>query len=274
MWVEKGAAQARLTAEGEAQAAMAASTSVAKQKGARLAELAELQGISVDLATRRQASLEEAAQRRRAAAAAAEQQRASEQAQTALPADDSNSGDTTSGGSTSGSTGGSPGGSTGGDSSSDNDSGGSTESTPDPEPAPAPTPKPAPRPSPTPPPSSGGASAAISFARAQIGEPYVWAAAGPSSWDCSGLTMMAWRQGGKSLPHYSVGQYSATTPISAGSLKAGDLVFWGSSSSPSSIYHVALYAGNGRIIHAPRTGRPVTEESLYYWIPPNFYGRP
>src|SRR3546814_1517537 len=132
---------------------------------------------------------------------AAEQQRASEQAQTALPADDSNSGDTTSGGSTSGSTGGSPGGSTGGDSSSDNDSGGSTESTPDPEPAPAPTPKPAPRPSPTPPPSSGGASAAISFARAQIGEPYVWAAAGPGSWDCSGLTMMAWRQGGKSLPH-------------------------------------------------------------------------
>src|SRR3546814_8602761 len=90
MWVEKGAAQARLTAEGEAQAAMAASTSVAKQKDALLAELAELQGISVDLATRRQASLEEAAQRRRAAAAAAEQQRASEQAQTALPADDSN----------------------------------------------------------------------------------------------------------------------------------------------------------------------------------------
>src|SRR3546814_8873170 len=116
------------------------------------------------------------------------------QSQTALPSDDSNSGNTTSGGSTSGSTGGSPGGSTGGDSSSDNDSGGSTESTPDPEPAPAPTPKPAPRPSPTPPPSSGGASAAISFARAQIGEPYVWAAAGPSSWDCSGLTMMAWRQ--------------------------------------------------------------------------------
>src|SRR3546814_21059293 len=98
MWVEKGAAQARLTAEGEAQAAMAASTSVAKQKDALLAELAEQQGISVDLATRRQASLEEAAQRRRAAAAAAEQQCASEQAQTSIPADDSNSGDTTPGG--------------------------------------------------------------------------------------------------------------------------------------------------------------------------------
>ena len=102
----------------------------------------------------------------------------------------------------------------------------------------------------------------------------MWAAAGPNAWDCSGLTMGAWRAGGRYLPHYSVAQYEQSTKISAGDLRAGDLVFWGSSSSSSSIYHVALYVGNGRMIHAPRTGRPVTEESMYYWIPPNFYARP
>ena len=113
----------------------------------------------------------------------------------------------------------------------------------------------------------------MAFARAQIGEPYVWAAAGPGSWDCSGLTMGAWRAGGRTLPHYSVAQYEQSTPIRPSELRAGDLVFWGSSSDPSSIYHVALYVGDGRIVHAPRTGRPVTEESMYYWIPPNFYAR-
>ena len=60
--------------------------------------------------------------------------------------------------------------------------------------------------------------------------------------------------GGKSLPHYSVAQYTQSTRITAAQLAPGDLVFWGSSSSPGSIYHVALYIGGGQIIHAPRTG--------------------
>ncbi|MFB9313095.1 C40 family peptidase [Nocardioides plantarum] len=137
-----------------------------------------------------------------------------------------------------------------------------------PDPAPAPDPDPAPAPSP-----SGGAAAAVAFARNQLGEPYVWAAAGPDQWDCSGLTMGAWSAGGKSLPHYSVAQYEQSTPISASDLQPGDLVFW-SDGGPSQIYHVALYAGNGMIIHAPRPGKPVTEESLYYWITPSFYARP
>lgn len=127
----------------------------------------------------------------------------------------------------------------------------------------------------TPAPAPGrGAQAAIAFARAQLGEPYVWGADGPGSWDCSGLTSAAWAAGGKSLPHYSVAQYDASTPIDAADLRPGDLVFWGDSSSPSSIFHVALYVGGGRIIHAPRTGRPVTEDSLYYWRTPDFYARP
>ncbi|MFI2707855.1 C40 family peptidase, partial [Nocardioides sp. CER28] len=129
-------------------------------------------------------------------------------------------------------------------------------------------------PDPDPPAPSGGASAAIAFARAQLGEPYVWGAAGPSSWDCSGLTMKAWAAGGRSLPHYSVAQYEQSTPIRASQLRPGDLVFWGDSDSPSSIFHVALYIGDGRILHAPRTGEPVQEASMYYWTPPNFYARP
>ena len=118
------------------------------------------------------------------------------------------------------------------------------------------------------------ADAAIAFARAQVGEPYRYGAAGPNAWDCSGLTSAAWATGGVSLPHYSVAQYTQSTRITVGQLAPGDLVFWGSSSNPSSIYHVALYIGAGQIIHAPRTGRDVSQESMYYWRAPNFFARP
>jgi cell wall-associated NlpC family hydrolase len=71
-----------------------------------------------------------------------------------------------------------------------------------------------------------------------------------------------------------VAQYTGSTPIAAASLVPGDLVFWGSSSKSTSIYHVALYVGDGQIIHAPRTGRPVVQESMYSWTTPNFFARP
>ncbi len=125
-----------------------------------------------------------------------------------------------------------------------------------------------------PPAPTGDPAAAIAFATAQIGDPYKWGASGPNSWDCSGLTAGAWAAGGKSLPHYSVAQYTGSTPITAASLVPGDLVFWGSSSKSSSIYHVALYVGGGQMIHAPRTGRPVVQESMYSWTAPNFFARP
>jgi len=117
------------------------------------------------------------------------------------------------------------------------------------------------------------AQRAIQFAKAQLGEPYVWGAAGPDAWDCSGLTMRSWEAGGVSLPHYSVAQYAESTPISASQLRPGDLVFWGTTSSPSSIHHVAMYLGNGMIIQAPHTGAYVDIVSMYSWIPPNFFGR-
>jgi cell wall-associated NlpC family hydrolase len=113
----------------------------------------------------------------------------------------------------------------------------------------------------------------LDFARAQVGEPYQWGADGPDAWDCSGLTMRAWETAGVSLPHYTVAQYYAGTPISAGELRPGDLVFWSSSSSPEGIHHVALYLGDGMIVHAPRTGRDVSVESMYYWVPPTHFSR-
>lgn len=145
--------------------------------------------------------------------------------------------------------------------------------TPSATPTPTPTPTPPPPP-PPPPPPAGGAGAAIAFATAQLGEPYKWGAAGPDKWDCSGLTMRSWEAGGIALPHYSAGQYAVSTPIARSQLQPGDLVFWGSSNSPGSIYHVALYVGGGQIIHAPRTGENVSRVSIDYWIPPNFFARP
>ena len=86
------------------------------------------------------------------------------------------------------------------------------------------------------------------FALAQLGDPYVWAAAGPDQWDCSGLTMAAWAAAGRSLPHYSAAQYLATKPVTQDRLRPGDLVFWAGGSGPDAIFHVALYLGAGQVV--------------------------
>jgi cell wall-associated NlpC family hydrolase len=101
-------------------------------------------------------------------------------------------------------------------------------------------------------PASGRAAAAIKAAYSQLGDPYVYGAAGPSSFDCSGLTMFAWNAGGVSLPHSSSAQFSSARRVSTGDLQPGDLVFY-----YSPISHVGLYVGGGRIIHAPHPGRSV-----------------
>ncbi len=119
--------------------------------------------------------------------------------------------------------------------------------------------------------SAGAARAAIAYAERQLGKPYVFGATGPSTFDCSGLTMRAWEAAGRNIPRLAASQYIAIQHISAGDLRPGDLVFWGS--SPGSIYHVAMYIGGGRIIQAPRPGRSVEIQSLYYWITPDYYGR-
>ncbi|MDP3894128.1 MAG: NlpC/P60 family protein [Nocardioides sp.] len=98
-------------------------------------------------------------------------------------------------------------------------------------------------------PASGRAKAVLDFALGQLGDRYVFGAAGPSSWDCSGLTMMAWRQAGVSLPHSSRMQAGAGTRVASSDLQPGDLVFY-----YSPISHVGIYIGNGKIVHAARPG--------------------
>lgn len=104
---------------------------------------------------------------------------------------------------------------------------------------------------------SGNANTAVQTARAQLGKPYSWGAAGPDSFDCSGLTMYAWGHAGVSLPHNAADQQGMGTSVSQSDLQPGDLVFFG---SPA--YHVAIYIGDGMIIHAPTSGDVVKIVSL------------
>lgn len=106
-------------------------------------------------------------------------------------------------------------------------------------------------------PASGRASAAIKYALAQVGDAYVYGAAGPNAFDCSGLTMMAWAQAGVSLPHSSRAQMGSGTPVSKSDLQPGDLVFY-----YSPVSHVALYLGNGMIVHAANPGAGVKVSSV------------
>jgi cell wall-associated NlpC family hydrolase len=104
-------------------------------------------------------------------------------------------------------------------------------------------------------------AAVIAFARAQLGEPYVWGGAGPNVWDCSGLTMMAWRQAGVRLSHYTGYQWAETKRIAISQLQPGDLVFYGT--SVPNIHHVGLYIGSGQMIHAPNPSTVVKIASIY-----------
>lgn len=134
---------------------------------------------------------------------------------------------------------------------------------PAPAPTPTPTPTPAPTPTPTPPPSSGTSSSALSYARSQVGKPYVWGAAGPNAYDCSGLVKWSFAQVGKSVPRVSSAQYFGGTQVPFSQAQAGDLIFWSSNGSSSGIYHVAFFIGGGQILHAPVPGSVVRTDSLF-----------
>ncbi|OMI87247.1 glycoside hydrolase [Streptomyces sp. M1013] len=103
------------------------------------------------------------------------------------------------------------------------------------------------------------AEKAIAFARAQIGKPYVWGATGPGSYDCSGLTQAAWKAAGVTLPRVTYDQVNAGTTVSVSQAQPGDLVFF-----YDDISHVGLYIGDGMMIHAPKPGAYVREESIFY----------
>ncbi|MEU9408646.1 NlpC/P60 family protein [Streptomyces sp. NPDC048281] len=103
------------------------------------------------------------------------------------------------------------------------------------------------------------AAKAIAFARAQIGKPYVWGATGPGSYDCSGLSQAAWKAAGVSLPRTTYDQVNAGTTVPLADARPGDLVFF-----YDDVSHVGIYIGNGMMIHAPKPGAYVREESIYY----------
>lgn len=125
-------------------------------------------------------------------------------------------------------------------------------------------------PPPVTPPTSGGGlgtgtsrgtaaqgQAAVDWAKTKLGLPYIWGATGPEAYDCSGLTSRAWAAAGRSINRTSRDQYTQVLKISLDSMRPGDLVFWGNNpNDPTSITHVALYAGNNQIVEAAQPGVP------------------
>jgi cell wall-associated NlpC family hydrolase len=94
---------------------------------------------------------------------------------------------------------------------------------------------------------------AVRFALAQVGKPYVFGAAGPDAYDCSGLTMASWAAAGVSLPHSAADQYGYGTHVSLSNLTPGDLIFM-----YSPIGHVTIYIGDGMMVSAPQSGQDVS----------------
>jgi cell wall-associated NlpC family hydrolase len=103
------------------------------------------------------------------------------------------------------------------------------------------------------------AAKVLAFARAQMGKPYVWGATGPASYDCSGLTQAAWKAAGVDIPRTTWDQVKIGTRVATADLRPGDLVFF-----YDDISHVGIYKGDGMMIHAPKPGANVREESIYY----------
>ena len=99
---------------------------------------------------------------------------------------------------------------------------------------------------------SGRAGVALKYALKQIGDRYVFGAAGTVTWDCSGLTMRAFQAAGVSLPHSSAAQSRMGKKVALNALKPGDLLFYG-----RPVSHVGIYLGGGKMVHAPRSGSRV-----------------
>ena len=160
--------------------------------------------------------------------------------------------------------------------------------TPPPTTPPPTTPPPTTPPPTTPPPSDpyglgtgsqrGSAAqgeAAVTWALGQVGKPYVYGAAGPDSFDCSGLTMRAWGAAGVSINRTSRDQYRQVYKISYDSMRPGDLIFFGTvASDPGSVYHVMMYIGDGKVVEASRPGIPVRIAPVRWTNAMPFAGRP
>ena len=106
-------------------------------------------------------------------------------------------------------------------------------------------------------------NAVVKLAKKEIGKPYVWGAAGPYAFDCSGLTSYVYKNAiNKTLPRTTYGQITLgkTVSVSTKTLKKGDLLFWGN-------YHVGIYIGGGKFVHAPAPGQNVKTQTLASFFP-------
>lgn len=240
--------EARQRAERQSRDATAVATRVATEQESLAAQLVTLQATSTQLAQQRRAGLEAQRQARIAAAAKARAEAERRARADAARADAQQRRS-------------SQGSNTGRSNESSRSTGGSV------------------RQAPTSPGTSRGSSSAgagaVAWARSRVGLPYQWGGAGPYSYDCSGLTMRAWQSAGVGLPHSSRAQYASVRKVSYSSMRMGDLIFWGrSTSDPSSIYHVAIYAGGGLMVEAPRTGLDVRVVPVRWTRAMPYAGRP
>ena len=249
-------------AKAAATKAEATAVAVAKRKSALVAELARLDGISVDLAKKRQQALEEERRRKAEAAArkkAEEARKAAEAAHKRAEEERLRKAEE--------------------QRRRDDEEQRQRERDNQEDPVPPQRDDPAPLP-PGNIPSGGDPSArqveqAIGYAEDQLGEPYVFGAAGPGSWDCSGLTMKAWGSVGIAMYHGARRQYWNSKPIGFGEIKRGDLLFWATDPSDSNtIHHEGMYLGGGMLINAPHTGDVVRIVSIGYMGIPDFFARP
>ncbi|MEJ8671810.1 NlpC/P60 family protein [Streptomyces sp. MS1.AVA.1] len=101
-------------------------------------------------------------------------------------------------------------------------------------------------------PASGRAKSALDFAYAQLGKPYEWGSTGPNSYDCSGLVGASWRTAGVSLPRTVKEMYDAGRKVSRSDMQPGDIIYWYNDTQ-----HNGMYVGDGKAIHAPRTGKNI-----------------
>ena len=112
--------------------------------------------------------------------------------------------------------------------------------------------------------SSGQGNSAADWAISQIGKPYQWGAAGPGTYDCSGLSMMAWQHAGVAILHYTGDQWVEGVHVPLNDMQRGDLVFYATdNSNPATIHNVGVYIGNGNMVDAPYDGVDVRIDSIY-----------
>lgn len=109
------------------------------------------------------------------------------------------------------------------------------------------------------------ATGAVASALSVLGSPYVWGDEGPTTFDCSGLVQWSYLRAGLVLPRLASDQYFASTPVPVDAMQPGDLLVYAyDTSDPETIHHIAMYIGNGQMVHAPRTGDVVRVVPVYY----------